>query len=122
MGLHAVELTPATMAPMLPEGEEGDEDDNAEVVELSEGLQVLAGSSIGFVLMVNGGTISCDLPRCLSKFSTPQKPKPSNSAPPPKDAPFSASSASKCIGPRCPQDSARSKDNLHKMVKTARHL
>jgi len=58
MGLHAVELTPATMAPMLPEGEEGDEDDNAEVVELSEGLRVLAGSSIGFVLMVNGGTIS----------------------------------------------------------------
>ena len=26
MGVHAVELTPATLAPVLPEGEKGDEE------------------------------------------------------------------------------------------------
>jgi hypothetical protein len=46
MGVHAVELTPATLAPVLPEGEEdeeGDEKRNAQLAELPEGLRVLAG-------------------------------------------------------------------------------
>jgi hypothetical protein len=37
MGVHAVELTPATLAPVLPEGEE-----NAQLAELPEGLRALA--------------------------------------------------------------------------------
>jgi len=43
MGVHAVELTPATLAPVLPEGEEGDEKCNAHLAELPEGLRALAG-------------------------------------------------------------------------------
>ena len=60
MGVHAVELTPATLAPVLPEGEEEDEEDeeegdedeedeegdekgNAQLAELPEGLRALAG-------------------------------------------------------------------------------
>jgi hypothetical protein len=49
MGVHAVELTPASLAPILPEGEEekerevGDEDGNAQLAELPEGLRALAG-------------------------------------------------------------------------------
>jgi hypothetical protein len=49
MGVHAVELTPATLAPVLPEGEEeeegveGDEKGNAQLAELPEGLRALAG-------------------------------------------------------------------------------
>ena len=57
MGVHAVELTPATLAPVLPEGqqgdeegeeedeqgEEGDERRNAQLAELPEGLRALAG-------------------------------------------------------------------------------
>jgi hypothetical protein len=40
MGVHAVELTPATLAPVLPgEGEEGDEKRNAQLAELPEGLR-----------------------------------------------------------------------------------
>ena len=42
-GVHAVELTPATLAPVLPEGEEGDEKRNAQLAELPEGLRALAG-------------------------------------------------------------------------------
>ena len=59
MGVHAVELTPDTLAPVLPEGEEdeedeeegdedeedeeGDEKGNAQLAELPEGLRALAG-------------------------------------------------------------------------------
>jgi hypothetical protein len=50
MGVHAVELTPATLAPVLPEGEEEDEEDEegdekgkAQLAELPEGLRALAG-------------------------------------------------------------------------------
>ena len=57
MGVHAVELTPATLAPVLPEGEEGDEEGeeedeqgeegderrNAQLAELPEELRALAG-------------------------------------------------------------------------------
>jgi hypothetical protein len=51
MGVHAVELTPATLAPVLPEGEEedeedeeeGDEEGNAQLAALPEGLRALAG-------------------------------------------------------------------------------
>ena len=50
MGVHAVELTPATLAHVLPEGEEEDEEDeegdekgNAQLAELPEGLRALAG-------------------------------------------------------------------------------
>ena len=54
MGVHVVELTPATLAPVLPEGqqgceeedeqgEEGDEKRNAQLAELPEGLRALAG-------------------------------------------------------------------------------
>ena len=59
MGVHAVELTPATLAPVLPEGEEdeedeeegdedeedeeGDEKGKAQLAELPEGLRALAG-------------------------------------------------------------------------------
>jgi hypothetical protein len=57
MGVHAVELTPATLAPVLPEGqqgdeegededeegEEGDERRNAQLAELPKGLRALAG-------------------------------------------------------------------------------
>ena len=50
MGVHAVELTPATLAPVLPEGEEedeedeeGDEEGNAQLAEVPEGLRALAG-------------------------------------------------------------------------------
>jgi hypothetical protein len=50
MGVHAVELTPASLAPVLPEGEEeekegeeGDEKGNAQLAELPEGLLMLAG-------------------------------------------------------------------------------
>ncbi len=45
MGVHAVELTPATLAPVLPEGEEedeGDEKGNAQLAALPEGLRALA--------------------------------------------------------------------------------
>ena len=38
MGVHAVELTPATLAPLLPEGQQGDENRNAQLAELPEGL------------------------------------------------------------------------------------
>ena len=48
MGVHTVELTPATLAPVLPEGEEEDEEDeendekgNAQLAELPEGLREL---------------------------------------------------------------------------------
>jgi hypothetical protein len=40
MGVHAVELTPATLAPVLPEGELVR---NAHLAELPEGLQAMAG-------------------------------------------------------------------------------
>ena len=40
MGVHAVELTPATLAPVLPEGEE---EGKAQLAELPEGLRALAG-------------------------------------------------------------------------------
>ena len=57
MGVHAVELTPATLAPVLPEGQQGDEEGeeedeqgeegyerrNAQLAELPEGLRALAG-------------------------------------------------------------------------------
>ena len=50
MGVHAVELTPATLAPVLPEGEEedeedeeGDEEGNAQLAALPEGLRALSG-------------------------------------------------------------------------------
>ena len=52
MGMHSVELTPATLGPVLPEGEEkeevvegeeGDEKRNAHLAELPEGLRALAG-------------------------------------------------------------------------------
>jgi hypothetical protein len=50
MGVHAVELTPATLAPVLPEGEEqdeegeeGDEEGKAQLAEVPEGLRALAG-------------------------------------------------------------------------------
>ena len=61
MGVHAVELTPATLAPVLPEGEEdeedeedeegdedeedeeGDEKGKAQLAEVPEGLRALAG-------------------------------------------------------------------------------
>jgi hypothetical protein len=50
MGVHAVELTPATLAPVLPEGEEEDEEDeeddekgNAQLAEVPEELRALAG-------------------------------------------------------------------------------
>jgi hypothetical protein len=43
MGVHAVELTPATLAPVLPEGEEGDEKRSAHLAELPEGLRAPAG-------------------------------------------------------------------------------
>ena len=50
MGVHAVELTPATLAPVLPEGEEEDEEDEegdekgkAQLAALPEGLRALAG-------------------------------------------------------------------------------
>jgi hypothetical protein len=52
MGVHAVELTPATLAHVLPEGEEdeedeedeeGDEKGKAQLAELPEGLRALAG-------------------------------------------------------------------------------
>jgi len=55
IGVHAVELTPATLAPVLPEGEEdedgeddeegeeGDEEGNAQLAELPEALLALAG-------------------------------------------------------------------------------
>ena len=50
MGVHAVELTPATLAHVLPEGEEEDEEDeegdekgNAQLAELPERLRALAG-------------------------------------------------------------------------------
>jgi hypothetical protein len=49
MGMHAVELTPATLAPVLPEGEEdeegeeGDEEGKAQLAEVPEGLLSLAG-------------------------------------------------------------------------------
>jgi hypothetical protein len=50
MGVHTVELTPATLAPVLPEGEEedeedeeGDEEGNAQLAEVPEGLRALAG-------------------------------------------------------------------------------
>ena len=43
MGVHAVELTPATLAPVLPEGQQGDERRNAQLAELPEGLRALAG-------------------------------------------------------------------------------
>jgi len=43
MGVHAVELTPATLAPVLPEGQQGDEKRNAQLAELPEGLRALAG-------------------------------------------------------------------------------
>jgi len=48
MGVHAVELTPATLAPVLPEGEEnekdeeGDEEGKAQLAALPEGLRALA--------------------------------------------------------------------------------
>ena len=40
MGVHAMELTPATLAPVLPEGEE---EGRAQLAELPEGLRALAG-------------------------------------------------------------------------------
>jgi len=40
MGVHAVELTPATLAPVLPEGEE---EGKAQLAALPEGLRALAG-------------------------------------------------------------------------------
>jgi hypothetical protein len=40
MGVHAMELTPATLAPVLPEGEE---EGKAQLAELPEGLRALAG-------------------------------------------------------------------------------
>jgi len=40
MGVHAVELTQATLAPVLPEGEE---EGKAQLAELPEGLRALAG-------------------------------------------------------------------------------
>ena len=50
MGVHAVELTPATLAPVLPEGEEEDEEDeegdekgNTQLAEVPEELRALAG-------------------------------------------------------------------------------
>ena len=50
MGVHALELTPATLAPVLPEGEkeeeegeEGDKKGNAQLAELPLGLRALAG-------------------------------------------------------------------------------
>jgi hypothetical protein len=46
MGVHAVELTPATLAPVLPEGEEDDDEEGnycAQLAELPEGLRALAG-------------------------------------------------------------------------------
>ena len=43
MGVHAVELTPATLAPVLPEGQQVDERRNAQLAELPEGLRSLAG-------------------------------------------------------------------------------
>jgi hypothetical protein len=43
MGVHAVELTPATLAPVLPEGQQGDERRNAQLAELPEGLRAMAG-------------------------------------------------------------------------------
>ena len=50
MSVHAVELTPATLAPVLPEGEEedeedeeGDEEGKAQLAEVPEGLRALAG-------------------------------------------------------------------------------
>jgi len=49
MGVHAVELTPATLAHVLPDSEEEDEEDeegekgNAQLAELPEGLRALAG-------------------------------------------------------------------------------
>jgi hypothetical protein len=50
MGVHSVELTPATLAPVLPEGEEeedeeeeGDEKGNAQLAGLPEGLWAMEG-------------------------------------------------------------------------------
>ena len=46
MGVHAVELTPATLAHVLPKGEEdeeGDEKGKAQLAALPEGLRALAG-------------------------------------------------------------------------------
>ena len=43
MGVHAVELTPYTLAPVLPEGEEEDEKGKAQLAEVPEGLRALAG-------------------------------------------------------------------------------
>ena len=40
LGVHAMELTPATLAPVLPEGEE---EGKAQLAELPEGLRALAG-------------------------------------------------------------------------------
>jgi hypothetical protein len=46
MGVHAVELTPATLAPVLPEGEEGDEKGNAHLAE-PRGLLKSLPASLG---------------------------------------------------------------------------